>query len=124
MDISGPLPHPVPLYWGDVKACANFKRLFWAMDMVSEGLLSMTVVDAGSEFRTKLDHGLRKGKSSAQFWTENGMKEYTESLSLVRKSITSVDSPASRHAVIGTIICLAVFDVSTAKLLYSILDIY
>lgn len=117
-DISRPLTRYIPPYWGDFKVCTNFKRLFWAMDMVSEGLLSITVIDAGSDFRTKLDNGLQKQSCSSPERTHYEMKQYTESLSLVRKSITSVDSPASRYAVIGTIICLAVFDVSIASYLF------
>jgi hypothetical protein len=109
-------PRPIPLYWGDVKVCVNFKRLFWAMDMVSEGLLALSVVDSAHEFRQRLDMGLNSAQQREAQGDEaqalDEMKQYTESLSLVRKSIIALDGRASRYAIIGTIICLAAFDVS------------
>lgn len=106
-------PRAIPLYWGDVKSCVNFKRLFWAMDMVSEGLLALAVADSAHEFRQRLDKGLASAQQQdldqARFLDE--MEQYTESLSLVRKSIIAPESQAGRYAIIGTIICLAVFDV-------------
>lgn len=108
-------PRSIPLYWGDVKVCINFKRLFWAMDMVSKGLLALALVDSGHEFRQRLDMGLdnaqqreRKG-DEAQSLDE--IKQYTESLGFVRKSIVALEGRASYYAIIGTVICLAVFDV-------------
>jgi hypothetical protein len=103
--VSGSLPHSIPSYWGDVKVCINFQRLFWAMDMVSEGLLALAMADSAHEFRERLDMTLDQAASL------HDMNQYTESLSLVRKSIVAPESRVSCHAIIGTIICLAVFDV-------------
>ena len=103
--VSRSLPHSIPSYWGDVKVCINFQRLFWAMDMVSEGLLALALADSAHEFRERLDMTLDQAASL------HDMNQYTESLSLVRKSIVAPESRVSCHAIIGTIICLAVFDV-------------
>jgi hypothetical protein len=92
----------VPSYWGDIQVCPNFRRLFWAMDAVSEGLLALAVAEA-HEWRARLEGGLAQEQYE--------LKQYTESLGVVRRSVAA-DDRASRHAVIGTIICLAVFDVS------------
>lgn len=113
--VSRSLPHSIPSYWGDVKVCINFQRLFWAMDMVSEGLLALAMADSAHEFRERLDMNLddtlQQKRQPDQAGSLDEMKQYTESLSLVRKSIIAPESRVSCHAIIGTIICLAVFDV-------------
>ncbi|KAF4973376.1 hypothetical protein FSARC_354 [Fusarium sarcochroum] len=92
-----------PIFWGDYNVCINFRCLFEAMDMVSEGLMAIAVLDPALNFQRKLDEQLRSPE------TVDEMKQYTESLSLVRTSITP-ESQAGQYAVIGTVICLAVFD--------------
>ncbi|SPJ89711.1 uncharacterized protein FTOL_13072 [Fusarium torulosum] len=104
----------IPAYWGDVKVCVNFRQLFWAMDMVSEGLLSIAVVDPSCKLRKRLAESLGDPQ------TFDEIEQYTESVSLVRKAITP-ESQASQNAIIGTVICLAVFDVSSR---YYVLVIY
>ncbi|SPO01858.1 uncharacterized protein DNG_04531 [Cephalotrichum gorgonifer] len=110
------LPHCIPSYWGEVKVCINFQRLFWSMDMVSEGLLALAVVDSSRKFRERLDktieNTLQRNYAPHQAESMDEMKQYTESLSLVRQSIAAPESQVSRHAIIGTIICLAVFDMN------------
>jgi hypothetical protein len=96
----------IPVYWGDVKVCVNFRRLFWAMDMVSEGLLSIAVIDPSRKLQKRLAEGL------GDLQTFDEIEQYTESVSLVRKAIRP-ESQACQNAVIGTVICLAVFDVSS-----------
>jgi hypothetical protein len=102
-----PTSHPIfiPTYWGDAQVCYNFRRLFRAMDMVSEGLLSIAVVDPVLRLRQKLTATFESPP------TVEEIQQYTESLSLVREGI-EVESKASENAVIGTVICLATFDVS------------
>ncbi|KPM44418.1 hypothetical protein AK830_g2108 [Neonectria ditissima] len=112
--VSRSLPQSIPSYWGDVNVCINFQRLFQAMNMVSEGLLALAVVDPGHRFRERLDMTINDSLQQKPQPDPGGsldeMKQYTKSLSLVRKSIVAPESRASRHAIIGTIICLAVFD--------------
>ncbi|KAF5699982.1 hypothetical protein FMUND_14527 [Fusarium mundagurra] len=102
-------PHPtsesifIPTYWGDAQVCYNFRRLFRAMNVVSEGLLSIAIVDPVLRLRQKF---------TATFETSPTVEEieqYTHSLSVVREGI-EVESKASENAVIGTVICLATFD--------------
>ncbi|RYP84717.1 hypothetical protein DL770_005169 [Monosporascus sp. CRB-9-2] len=94
--VSRSLPHSIPSYWGDVKVCVNFQRLFWAMDMVSEGLLALAMADSAHEFRERLDMSLddtlRQKRQLDQAGSLGDMKQYTESLSLVRKSIVAPES--------------------------------
>ncbi|KAH6682212.1 hypothetical protein F5X68DRAFT_24476 [Plectosphaerella plurivora] len=94
------VPRAVPTYWGDLRVCGNFRRLFWAMDAVSDGLLALAAAEA-HEWRARLETGLAREQYE--------LEQYTESLGLVRRSFVAEDR-ASRHAVIGTIICLAMFD--------------
>ena len=108
--VSSSLPRLFPSYWGEIDVCANFKRLFRAMDMVSEGLLSLVVVESLRKSPASLDMDLY-GPFHVGSWDE--MKLYTETLHFVRMSI-GLQSRASRYAIIGTIICLAHFDVSGA----------
>ncbi|KAF5987518.1 hypothetical protein FBULB1_1907 [Fusarium bulbicola] len=102
-------PHPtsesifIPTYWGDAQVCYNFRRLFRAMNMVSEGLLSIAIVDPVLRLRQKLTATFESPPTLEE------MQQYTESLSLVREGI-EVESKASENAVIGTVICLATFD--------------
>ncbi|KAM0269618.1 hypothetical protein ACHAPA_004199 [Fusarium lateritium] len=96
----------IPAYWGDVKVCVNFRRLFWAMDMVSEGLLSIAVIDPSCKLRKRLADGLGEHQTLVE------IEQYTESVSLVRKAIVP-ENQACQNAVIGTVICLAIFDVSS-----------
>ncbi|KAF5637831.1 hypothetical protein F52700_4533 [Fusarium sp. NRRL 52700] len=102
-------PHPtsesifIPTYWGDAQVCYNFRRLFRAMDMVSEGLLSIAIVDPVLRLRQKVTATFERPS------TVEEIEQYTESLSLVREGI-EVESKASENAVIGTVICLATFD--------------
>ncbi|KAI7768181.1 hypothetical protein LZL87_012030 [Fusarium oxysporum] len=93
----------IPTYWGDAQVCYNFRRLFRAMDMVSEGLLSIAIVDPVLRLRQKLTATFESPP------TVEEIQQYTESLSLVREGI-EVESKASENAVIGTVICLATFD--------------
>ncbi|KAF5566868.1 hypothetical protein FPHYL_3558 [Fusarium phyllophilum] len=102
-------PHPtsesifIPTYWGDAQVCYNFRRLFRAMDMVSEGLLSIAIVDPVLRLRQKFTTTFESPP------TVEEIQQYTESLSLVREGI-EVEGKASENAVIGTVICLATFD--------------
>ncbi|KAG5783572.1 hypothetical protein H9Q73_002752 [Fusarium xylarioides] len=102
-------PHPtsesifIPTYWGDAQVCYNFRRLFRAMDMVSEGLLSIAIVDPVLRLRQKFTATFESPP------TVEEIQRYTESLSLVREGI-EVEGKASENAVIGTVICLATFD--------------
>lgn len=109
------VPRSIPSYWGEVRVCINYERLFRAMDMVSDGLLTLAMADSAHKFRENLDRKLadtlQHNPQSEQAWSLSEMEQYTESLSLVRKSIVAPDSRASCYAIIGTIICLAVFDV-------------
>ncbi|KAF5554310.1 hypothetical protein FMEXI_2061 [Fusarium mexicanum] len=102
-------PHPtsesifIPTYWGDAQVCYNFRRLFRAMDMVLEGLLSIAIVDPVLRLRQKLTATFESPPTLEE------IQQYTESLSLVREGI-EVESKACENAVIGTVICLATFD--------------
>ncbi|KAF4343755.1 hypothetical protein FBEOM_2257 [Fusarium beomiforme] len=93
----------IPAYWGDAQVCYNFRRLFRAMDMVSEGLLSIAIVDPVLRLRQQLTASFESPP------TVEEIQQYTESLGMVRERI-KVESRASENAVIGTIICLATFD--------------
>ncbi|KAF4445788.1 hypothetical protein F53441_10537 [Fusarium austroafricanum] len=92
----------IPAYWGDANVCVNFRRLFHAMDMVSEGLLSIAVIDPELKFKQRLAESFENPPSVGEIET------YTESLGLVRRSITETE--VNENAVIGTVICLAIFD--------------
>ncbi|KAG9253145.1 uncharacterized protein F5Z01DRAFT_175790 [Emericellopsis atlantica] len=93
-----------PSHWGEVKVCSNFERLFRAMDAVSHGLLSITL--GGSMAKTR-----RQGMPLSE------MQQYTDSLGLVQQSIThKTASAANRDLVIGTVTCLAYFDLQTHNL--------
>ncbi|KAF5603265.1 hypothetical protein FPCIR_1461 [Fusarium pseudocircinatum] len=102
-------PHPtsesilIPTYWGDAQVCYNFRRLFRAMDMVSEGLLSIAIVDPVLRLRQKFTATFESPPTLEE------IQQYTDSLSLVREGI-EVESKACENAVIGTVICLATFD--------------
>jgi hypothetical protein len=78
------------------------------MDNVSEGLLSMTMSEALHRSREKA----ALGQMHQQTQSLCHVKQYTESITLVRSSMFTSKSTARRHAVLGTIICLAYFDVS------------
>ncbi|KAF4951345.1 hypothetical protein FGADI_7543 [Fusarium gaditjirri] len=93
----------VPVYWGDAQVCYNFRRLFRAMDMVSEGLLSIAIVDPVLILRQQLPATFESPP------TVEEIQQYTDSLSLVREGI-EVESKATENAIIGTVICLATFD--------------
>ncbi|KAF5581638.1 hypothetical protein FPANT_8826 [Fusarium pseudoanthophilum] len=93
----------MPTYWGDAQVCYNFRRLFRAMDMVSEGLLSIAIVDPVLRLRQKFTATFESPPTLEE------IQQYTESLSLVREGI-EVESKACENAVIGTVICLATFD--------------
>ncbi|KAF4460086.1 alcohol dehydrogenase [Fusarium albosuccineum] len=113
-----PLSPATPSYWGEVKICANFKRLFRAMDMVSKGLLSMTVDDTARQTRKWLYKGpdnLQQASGHDLARSLHEMQQYTDSLSLVRNSIHATGSLASRHGIIGTVLCLAYFDVRASN---------
>ncbi|RBQ76980.1 hypothetical protein FVER14953_12363 [Fusarium verticillioides] len=107
-------PHPtselifIPTYWGDAQVCYNFRRLFRAMDMVSEGLLSIAIVDPVLRWRQKFTATFESPPTLEE------VQQYTESLSLVREGI-EVESKACENAVIGTVICLATFDMRTGN---------
>lgn len=113
---SGVSPYSPSKSAGDdfFKVCPRFQRLFRAMDMVSDGLLAMTVADLSYHSQlsvgcdidgTDLNHDQSKKRPI------NGIEQYTQSISLVRQSITEWQSGANRNAIIGTIICLAYLDV-------------
>lgn len=95
----------MPTYWGDVQVCVNFKRLFQAMDMISEGLLSIAVVDPSYRNENRL------GRSLDIPPRVQDIEQYTRSIAVVRKCILP-DGPIRHNVAIGTAICLAVFDVS------------
>ncbi|PNP76593.1 hypothetical protein FNYG_10012 [Fusarium nygamai] len=108
-------PHPtsqsifIPTYWGDAQVCYNFRRLFRAMDMVSEGLLSIAIVDPVLRLRQKFTETFESPPTLEE------IEQYTESLSVVREGI-EVESKACENAVIGTVICLATFDMRAGNL--------
>ncbi|KAF5561807.1 hypothetical protein FNAPI_3495 [Fusarium napiforme] len=93
----------LPTYWGDAQVCYNFRRLFRAMDMVSEGLLSIAIVDPVLRLKQKFTATFESPPTLEE------IQQYTESLRLVREGI-EVESKATENAVIGTVICLATFD--------------
>jgi hypothetical protein len=99
----------MPTYWGDVQICVPVKRLFWAMDMLSAGFVSVAVVDPKVRAQQKVNQSLDLPPSLTD------IEQYTESLGMVRQTLLS-GSRVSRYAAIGTMICLAVFDVSLYKL--------
>jgi hypothetical protein len=104
-----------PSYWGDIQICVNFRRLFHAMDMVSRGLLSIAVKDAvrdSGERLSKCFYNVPIENTDDQAQSLYEIKQYTSSLSLVRKSFHTTDSSAGHLAIIGTVVCLAQFDVS------------
>lgn len=87
------------------------------MNMVSMGLLSMTVDDTVRKRRPTvyddLYGGVQRGDEQDQTRSLREMQQYTDSLGLVQNFIHRPESLATRHAVLGTVICLAYFDVST-----------
>ncbi|KAK6703212.1 hypothetical protein SNK04_013100 [Fusarium graminearum] len=109
--VANPFPQSAqaPTYWGDVEVCVNFKRLLWAMEMVSGALLSITVVEPSIEDQQKI---------SRRIYGPPSLKDielYTQSLGTVRESILA-ESRIRRKAVIGTVICLSVFDMRVGNL--------
>jgi hypothetical protein len=94
---------PIPTHWGDVEVCVSFKQLIQAMDMVSEGVVSLAVVDPKLRSWQKISRRTDDPPSLRE------IQKYTETLSLVRRSIIP-KSQTSQDGVIATIICLAVFD--------------
>ncbi|OBS22625.1 hypothetical protein FPOA_08960 [Fusarium poae] len=93
----------MPTYWGDVQVCVNVKRVFWAMEMVSGALLSITVVDPAIRHRQKITRRQDEPPSLRD------IELYTKSLGTVRKSILA-ESQIRRRAIMGTVICLSMFD--------------
>ncbi|ESU17652.1 hypothetical protein FGSG_11083 [Fusarium graminearum PH-1] len=109
--VANPFPQSAqaPTYWGDVEVCVNFKRLLWAMEMVSGALLSITVVEPSIGDQQKI---------SRRIYGPPSLKDielYTQSLGTVRESILA-ESRIRRKAVIGTVICLSVFDMRVGNL--------
>ncbi|QPC62746.1 hypothetical protein HYE67_004977 [Fusarium culmorum] len=98
-----------PTYWGDVEVCVNFKRLLWAMEMVSGALLSITVVEPSIGDQQKISRRIYGPPSLRD------IELYTQSLGTVRESILA-ESRIRRKAVIGTVICLSVFDMRVGNL--------
>ncbi|KAJ6779316.1 hypothetical protein PWT90_02499 [Aphanocladium album] len=107
------VPIPTPAEFDYFKVCTRFECLFRSMDMVSEGLLAMTVADMSYHSQLTvgddLDH-LRNLPIYRHKRPINGIAQYTDSINLVRESITGLDNMPSRDAVIGTIVCLAYLD--------------
>ncbi|KAI9162905.1 alcohol dehydrogenase [Paramyrothecium foliicola] len=109
-----PLPSRYPSHWAEVRVCHNFIRLFRAMDMVSKGLLSITVDDTVRKSRR------RSYQRPHYNYLENErdvtgslceMKQYTDSIGLLRTHIRATDNSLNRHVITGTVICLAHYDV-------------
>ncbi|XEV07109.1 hypothetical protein FSHL1_012396 [Fusarium sambucinum] len=98
-----------PTYWGDVQVCVNVKRVFWAMEMVSGTLLSITIVDPAIRDRQKITRRQDEPPSLED------IEQYTQSLGTVRKSILA-ESLVRQRAMMGTVICLAVFDMRVGNL--------
>ncbi|OAA72378.1 alcohol dehydrogenase [Cordyceps fumosorosea ARSEF 2679] len=104
-------PTPAGLdYFG---VCSRFECLFRSMDMISEGLLAMTVADLSFHSRLTVGDDLGQLQSLPLYKQErpiNGISQYTESVHLVRESMAQLQHEPSRNAVMGTIICLAYLD--------------
>jgi hypothetical protein len=112
--IPRPITPPAPSYWGEVRLCPNFQQLFLAMNMVRRALLSITLDPMWTRHEQSLSSNLLKfecGMKHDRAKTRYELAQYTESLGLVRTSISEIPSPASPDAIIGTVICLAYFDV-------------
>ncbi|KAM0413193.1 hypothetical protein ACHAPD_008280 [Fusarium lateritium] len=99
----------MPTYWGDVQVCVNVKRVFWAMEMVSGALLSITIVDPAIRDQQKITRRQDQPPSLKD------IEQYTQSLGTVRKSILA-ESFVRQRAIMGTVICLAVFDMRVGNL--------
>ncbi|GKU08009.1 unnamed protein product [Fusarium langsethiae] len=112
-DVTTAKPSPqsrqTPTYWGDVQVCVNVKRLLWAMEMVSGPLLSIAVVDPDIRDQQKITKRLDDPPSMRD------VELYTQSLGTVRKSILA-ETRVDRNRVMGTVICLSVFDMRVGNL--------
>ncbi|KAJ3475536.1 hypothetical protein NLG97_g9423 [Lecanicillium saksenae] len=112
-DLASLVPTPTAAEFDYFKVCTRFECLFRSMDMVSEGLLAMTVADMSYHSQLTvgddLDH-LRNLPIYSHDRPINGIAQYTDSINLVRESITGLHNEPSRNAVIGTIVCLAYLD--------------
>ncbi|EKJ72354.1 hypothetical protein FPSE_07474 [Fusarium pseudograminearum CS3096] len=106
---SFPQSAQAPTYWGDVEVCVNFKRLLWAMEMVSGALLSIAVVEPSIGDQQNISKRIYGPPSLRD------IELYTQSLGTVRESILA-ESRIRRKAVIGTVICLSVFDMRVGNL--------
>jgi hypothetical protein len=95
-----------PSHWGEVNICPNFKRLFKAMDVVSQGALAIVVDDAIRSPPVTSD-------GHRHFHSHREMALYTDSLGLIRKHMIPAINPPNLYAIIGTVICLAYFDLRT-----------
>lgn len=98
-------------YWGDFETCPNFERVFRAMDYVSEGLLKIVFTDSAFILSDRDYVKFADARDKLPLAEDAAIKQisqYTDSVSLVRRSI---HRDASRYAVIGTIICLSYIDV-------------
>lgn len=113
-DLASLVPLPTPVDFDYFKVCTRFEGLFRAMDMVSEGLLAMTVADASYHSQLTvgddLDH-VRNLPIYSHKRPINGIAQYTDAINLVRESISLLEDESNRNAVIGTIVCLAYLDV-------------
>ncbi|RGP79893.1 hypothetical protein FLONG3_1964 [Fusarium longipes] len=99
----------MPTYWGDVQVCINVKRLFWTMDMLCAEFVSVAVVNPAIRAMQKIDQTPDQPPS----WTD--IERYTESIGVLRKYLMT-DNRVSRDAAVGTMICLAMFDMRVGNL--------
>lgn len=108
-----PTHHKI-VYWADINICKNFKRLFWSMNMVSQGLLELAVVDVARSPRPRRTRHIPGCLAKPSNVTNTDLRTYTDALYLVRSSISLLNEESHLYTIIGTATCLAYFDASIA----------
>lgn len=105
---------PVPAYLGQMRVCHYFQRIFRAIVVFDDEILTLALSDAAPDFSQPLNLDARSvERQPIQTMT---MLKYTSSLGLVRHQLLESENMSSHSATIGTIICLAFYDVSDSEL--------
>lgn len=102
----------VPVYQQGINICQHFRRVFFALGLDSDGALRLVMADIVADFA----HRAGVSDSSTGGQLEEAMRRYTNSLEVVRARMAPFGSAdvwkqVDRDHAIGTVICLAFYDV-------------
>lgn len=112
-----PMPRsfvPVPAYLGQMRVCHYFQRVFRAIAVFDDEILSLALSDSAPDFSQPFI--MDAGAVERQPLQTMTMTKYTSTLGLVRHQLLDSEDMSSHSATVGTIICLAFYDVSDCGL--------